>query len=281
MFDCCMINNELDLLEIRINTVNTVVEKFVVVESDITHSSKPRPLIFFNEDGSPNNRGRERFAPFLDQMIFLLYRGKPEYGAWGNEGEQRNTILKALDVAKPTDGLLFVSDVDEIAKPEKLLEARHVFEQTGLPCSVLMHYCMYYMNCCSQTAYWGPYLYSPEALKKTIWPNDSPTRNRWHVWSSWKNDWPHVEDGGWHFSTMGSVENIQHKLNSYAHVEFAKEEVASKENIQQAIENGKPYFEKVFTFDDYKDLKFSKRDINFLPPYVLACMDKFGKYIKQ
>lgn len=45
-YDCCSFFNELDILEIRLNTLNEVVDKFVLVEATWTHTGKPKPLHF-------------------------------------------------------------------------------------------------------------------------------------------------------------------------------------------------------------------------------------------
>jgi 2-polyprenyl-3-methyl-5-hydroxy-6-metoxy-1,4-benzoquinol methylase len=42
---------------------------------------------------------------------------------------------------------------------------------------------------------------------------------------------------------------------------------------------GLPYYEKMFKFDTYKKLKFSKRDISFLPKYIINNLEKFKNYI--
>ena len=44
IFDCFSFFNELELLEIRLNILNDVVDKFVVVEGTLTHTGKPKPL---------------------------------------------------------------------------------------------------------------------------------------------------------------------------------------------------------------------------------------------
>lgn len=280
MFDCCMINNEVDILDIRLNSIYDVVEKFVIIESNTTHSGIKKDTIFFNTDGSPNQYNRQKYCgKHLNKIIFLLYNGMHEVNPWVNERLQRETILKSLDICKPKDDFLFISDVDEIPEKEKLLEARYISQSTGLPCSVVMDYCMYFLNYSANTPYWGPYIYSIENHKKTIWRDEDLTKMRWHVCSEYKYEWPHLLNCGWHFSTIGSINDIQYKLKSYAHVEFSTDIISSKENIQKSIDSGKPYFEPLCTFNDYKNLQFKKRDLDFLPKYVIDNVDKFKKYI--
>ena len=42
VIDCCLFNDEWDLLALRFATLADVVDTFIVVEGDRTHSGKPR-----------------------------------------------------------------------------------------------------------------------------------------------------------------------------------------------------------------------------------------------
>jgi beta-1,4-mannosyl-glycoprotein beta-1,4-N-acetylglucosaminyltransferase len=44
IYDCFMFCDELDLLEIRLHELADLVDKFVVVEGDLTLSGKPKPV---------------------------------------------------------------------------------------------------------------------------------------------------------------------------------------------------------------------------------------------
>ena len=44
IYDCFCFFNELDLLEIRLNELNPVVDKFVLVEATMTHNGDKKPL---------------------------------------------------------------------------------------------------------------------------------------------------------------------------------------------------------------------------------------------
>ena len=44
IYDCFSFFNELDLLEIRLNTLDKVVDKFILAESTLTHTGNPKPL---------------------------------------------------------------------------------------------------------------------------------------------------------------------------------------------------------------------------------------------
>ena len=61
IYDCFNFFNELDILELRLNTLYDHVDFFVIVESDVTHSGEPKK--FFYEEH------RERFSKFADKIL--------------------------------------------------------------------------------------------------------------------------------------------------------------------------------------------------------------------
>ena len=46
IFDCFIFNNEVELLELRLNILNDVVDKFVIVEGSSTFSGKKKKSSF-------------------------------------------------------------------------------------------------------------------------------------------------------------------------------------------------------------------------------------------
>jgi beta-1,4-mannosyl-glycoprotein beta-1,4-N-acetylglucosaminyltransferase len=272
MFDCCFIHDEMDLLEIRFNTLNDTVERFVVVESNKTHSGKTKELNFV--------LNKERFRQFLPKIIYIVHNGLPSdypnFNPWMNENGQRDAVLESLWYARPNDGLLLISDVDEIVRPEKAKEAADMSFKTHTPVSIQITNCMYYMNMVSDThpVYWGAYIYNP-------YHPESPTTLRWRCCDkNWKYSLPNIENGGWHFSTLGGIDRIKLKLQSYAHTrEFNVPEVNSDENLTKCMKEGIIFHDPVYKFDG-ESPHFSKReDLSFLPPYVLNNMERFKKYI--
>jgi beta-1,4-mannosyl-glycoprotein beta-1,4-N-acetylglucosaminyltransferase len=273
-----MFNDELDLLDIRMNLLYPFVEKFVIVESDRTHSGLPKDLVFL--------KNQNRFKKFSSKIMHLQYIGGEVANgtnAWGNENGQRNKILEALIIAKPSDSLLFISDADEIPKPEKLIEAKCICCRTGNPVVLNLFNCMYYFNLASDVPYKGAYLYNPEKAKdfQARFGNTLffPTDIRWHASAvGYESDFISIDAAGWHFSTVGGIDRIREKISSYAHLEFNTEEIKSEENLIRCREAGIPYFDKFFKFQE-NPLRFSRRDISFLPEYVQLNQDRFRQYI--
>jgi beta-1,4-mannosyl-glycoprotein beta-1,4-N-acetylglucosaminyltransferase len=61
IYDCFIFFNELDLLELRLNVLDSYVDYFVICEASVTHSGINKEYIFENN--------KHRFSKFL--MIFI------------------------------------------------------------------------------------------------------------------------------------------------------------------------------------------------------------------
>lgn len=283
MFDCCMVNSEMDLLDIRFNTLDSVVEKFVVVESARTHSGKPKRLWF--------DENKAQFEKFLPKIIHLIFEGvaidnpqEDTHLVWWNETEQRNTVLKALDIATPHDGLIFVSDADEIPKPEKLLDAKELhYASGGLPVRLGLEQCLYFLNYhyAEMPQICGSLLYNPSTAQEihARWgqADYSPTRLRWHsVAPGCENDFPTVWNAGWHFSTLGSVDEIKYKLESNAHRFCDTDEFKDTNRLNQCITEGTHLYDMA----RYEECRLVRVESPaFLPQYVRDNPDKFRKHL--
>ena len=73
IYDCFIFFNELDLLEIRLKTLEKVVDYFLLVEATKTHRGQDKPLYF--------NENKERFKKWEKKIICRLFKlsmKKPE-----------------------------------------------------------------------------------------------------------------------------------------------------------------------------------------------------------
>lgn len=279
MFDCTMLNDELDLLELRLHTLDPVIEKFVIVESPKTHSGKDKPLHYLD-----NCQRFKEFWPKIEHLIYPGYSVSTGFEAWGNENSQRNYFLEVTKNIFPSDGLFFYSDLDEIPKPEKLLEAKDKFvSNSNIPVAFNLSYCLYYMNYAFAVPSRGPILYDPNRAKdfhaKFGVNHYSPTSIRWHSNAKGcENDFQNVNDAGWHFSALGGIERLKKKISSCAHIEFDTEKINNENHLIKAIEQGRAYFDEFEVFNAV-DQTCSKQPLDFLPKYVLENLEKFKPYI--
>ena len=82
-----------------------------------------------------------------------------------------------------------------------------------------------------------------------------------------------INNGGWHFSSVLSPEDIRQKLESFSHGEFCKEEFMNLETIRTRLDNN------IDILDPKIVLSSIKIDsINF-PDYILKNRARLAKFI--
>ncbi|MGN0854453.1 MAG: hypothetical protein ACI4R9_02905 [Kiritimatiellia bacterium] len=221
IYDCFSFFNELDLLEIRLRTLDSVVDRFVLSESRFTHTGKPKPL-YYRENAA-------RFKAFADRIIHVVAadpeppRDGPEDEAfsWMRENAQRNATVDAILPRLRDDDLLLVSDLDEIPSPHAVRAARRL----GRPVRFRQRMYYYYANYRNCTS---PYWYGTVAL---TFRDFKDARTYRHLetglaFPSSRRAAPSaskvralktiriLHDGGWHFSYLGGLPMIRRKLAS-------------------------------------------------------------------
>lgn len=280
IYDCFTFFNELDLLEIRLNVLKDVVDKFVIVEAEETHTGKPKPL-YFKENAS-------RFAAFADRIIYINFGTFPKGNdAWTNENLQRNAIEKGLVDASPDD-IVLISDLDEIPDPKK------VGQYAGVPgikrfrmdsfafylnymdvrcrtmCAVVM---LRYADLC--TAFDGVKVSYNEFMPASVNQGNTITKiRRTHVPQS-KMPTTIVKRGGWHFTCLGGAEKLVEKIRAVApHHDFNPDDPSlTRERIEAMIARGEGPALKINAFAVPLDDRF--------PRYIYEHAEKYSHLIFQ
>lgn len=256
IYDCFTFFNELDLLEIRLNTLDKVVDKFVLVEATKTFTNKDKSLYF--------KENRERFKQFEDKIIYIVVDDFPPFdNAWTYEFHQRNNIVKGLTNCADTDTVL-ISDLDEIPNPETV---RKFANTPGVKVFKQKMYYYFVNNINIINPYWvnsATRMLSYADFKKT---DSSAQKIRFAKGVL-------LEKGGWHFSYLGGVQAILTKIESWAHQEFNTSEYADAQNILQRIEHGQDLFYEKNGYR-YAALPLSTE----FPEYILQNKDKFAHFL--
>jgi beta-1,4-mannosyl-glycoprotein beta-1,4-N-acetylglucosaminyltransferase len=247
--DAFLFNNELDLLELRLNVLDPVMDKFVLVECTVEHSGNPKPLYY--------NENRDRFAPWKDKITHVVVSDMPEGpDRWLRENFHRNAILRGLNGCKTND-LIFMSDLDEIPDPETVKLNRHGgYHQV---------YTMYYLNAVCTTENWvgttAAYYFQYQHAGCQSYRN-----NRYAI--------QRVEQGGWHFSYVMSKEKMHDKLRAFAHAEHDNPQIHGI--LDQRISELRDLFGA-----HQKPLQVVDVSTGYFPQYLKDNVDKFAHLIKQ
>jgi beta-1,4-mannosyl-glycoprotein beta-1,4-N-acetylglucosaminyltransferase len=199
MIDCFLFFNELDLLEIRLNSLAPYISKFVLVECPVTHRGNPKRL-FFDEN-------KERFKDF--DITHLVAPPIRHRNPWVIEHYQRGYLINGIPDGDGEE-IILLSDLDEIpdlGNYDNQMEG--VFKQD------MYYYCF---NVFTGVRNWR----GTVAMKrKNMYDLNNMRNNR-------------VKMGfigscsGWHFSTLGTAENIIYKIESFGHKELDTPEFKSR-----------------------------------------------------
>ena len=238
IYDCfCYFNEDL-LLELRLETLWSYVDYFVIVESVYTISGNPKPL----------NYKPALFEKYLSKIRYLVVTDYPEglSDAWRNERFQRNYIANGLLDAKPTDWVM-ISDVDEIPRPEAIALfnptqfKRGDFEQDA--------YAYYLNNRCQQNGenvlWYGSKITTYNHFQHFFKCAESVRSFKIKGVLGFiyrkllkKQSIQIIQHGGWHFTWIASIEKIILKIESYAHQEYNRPEYKDPIVIQAKIAAG-------------------------------------------
>lgn len=102
--DSVPVNDELDLLELRLEHLWPYVDRFVIAESAQTFTGEPKPLHV--------TQNRDRFAQYADRMEIVIYSPGRDDSAWDRERLARATLLQRLQQLEE-DSVVLLGDVDE------------------------------------------------------------------------------------------------------------------------------------------------------------------------
>ena len=108
------------ILDIRLNTLNEIVDKFVICEATRDHGGNKKKLNF----------NINKFKKFEEKINYIVVEDLPEYAIsekkdWHEnhirDQFQRNALSRGLQEFEPTDWII-ISDIDEIPNPKKIKE---------------------------------------------------------------------------------------------------------------------------------------------------------------
>ena len=281
VFDSIIFFNEIELLEMRLNILNDVVDHFVLTESPFTVSGNEKPLYY--------QENKDRFAKFNDKIthhiteeipndfshmlekskFHVAYKEPDPYGTpmidipirFQRALYNRNNSAFAIEKAgAKDDDLIITSDADEIINPY-VLEDLDWFDSNN-------HYVAtgpgYYfkLNFLYQDDWMGPRLCTWKHLKNTTVDQHRQDHQRAY----------RIEDAAWHFSFLGDAENFKLKLASYEHTENNTEAVIG--NAAQKVEEG---LDPLGRGQQYKAVPID----DTYPEYIQNNQEKYSNLIKQ
>lgn len=298
IYDGFLFFNELDLLEIRLNVLDEVVDQFILVESSVTHQGTPKPFIF--------EENKKKFTKFLPKITHIKVTNTPDDFVnlptvnpltyeeqifaniyedikktklfnratephFGRDFFQKECIKLGMSQANEND-ILLSADLDEIPNPEYLRRLNEYFEPDQFYTFNQTHYC-YYLNMLH-------YSHIDNSRNGNTEVNTNWKGTRMSTWKKVKNysinelraqNNNDLIDSGWHFSWMGGIDRVKNKLQSYSH----------KENNQKHFIDNVDKMLKEDIIYDFRGDKSIKVEIGYNhPEWLMENLDKFKHLIK-
>ncbi|NGX26173.1 MAG: hypothetical protein K940chlam6_00086 [Chlamydiae bacterium] len=232
VYDCFPFFNEIELLQIRLDELDDVVDYFVLVESIETQRGGPKKLYF--------EENKDLFAPYLHKIIHVVIDEKhPEFEMWEREHYQRNAIMRGLKKCKDRD-IIMISDLDEIPRKYLLRHIRAEMERRsaiGVTFEMILY--RYHLNRPDPIV---PLCDGTVATTFAQLKEKNPQYIRDKRGKFWK-----FKNAGWHFTWMGGKERVRQKMHSV--VDGTDKEVTD-ESIDNMI-NSVPIIPIDETFPSY------------------------------
>tara|TARA_B100000767_G_scaffold230096_1_gene221021 strand:- start:144 stop:875 length:732 start_codon:yes stop_codon:yes gene_type:complete len=237
LVDCFIFYNEIEILKKRLRYLDGVVDKFVLVESTVTHRGEEKKL-FFDEN-------KKEFEEWSDKIIHIIIRDNPtDEDPWIRENFQRNCITRGLDEFKDDD-IVMVSDVDEIPNRTALRLPPNV-----KMCSYNMIAFQYNFNYIQELEPW----YGTVIATKEVLMQISPQKMREMRWSI-----PRYKNAGWHLSSFGDENFIANKVYNFAHCHDDCLKGMDVDTFKKLIDEG------IHADGKYKLIKTSEAIMNSIP----------------
>ena len=293
IYDCFMYYDEDLLLDIRLNSLEKFVKKFVITEATYAHNGENKKLNF----------DINKFKRFKDKIIYIVVDKQPKnilelkksdtrektgekliLNGMARDYFQRENLAKGLVDARDED-LILISDLDEIPNLESLN-----FKNIKNNIIIFEQKIFYYkLNLLYDNFLWQ----GTRAIKNKNFLSPQWLRNikskkypRWRIdtiFSKKKySDLMFVKNGGWHFTCLKTPDQLEKKLLNYAHHYEFQESGLKIADIKKFISEKRVIYDyKV----DQKEFKWSGRstlkklETKFLPSYVSKNLHKYSDWL--
>jgi beta-1,4-mannosyl-glycoprotein beta-1,4-N-acetylglucosaminyltransferase len=262
IIDCFPFFNELDVLDIRLNILSDVVDKFVLIEASKTQSKLDKPFYF--------EENKHKYSKFLDKIIHIKIEDCPNESGWAMENFQRNCINLGIEKLNLNENdIIAISDVDEIWNPNKIDEIKNSLENHKFV-SIGMEYFVFFLNLITVDKNWIGTVFT----KSSDYHSHTPQHIR-----NIKDDVFSLNGTGWHLGYQGGKETVYKKYLSCIEP-MNKSLLPSKENFfsefeKRIVDGGS------FIFSDNlsdQSIKLKKIDIsthlNF-PEYIAQSINSY------
>ena len=290
IIDSFMFFDEKMMLDIRLNILDKYVTHFVICEAKFNHKGKSKKLNF-NIGDYPKFKKKisyivletepENLRKILDKDSENTRNSKILDNALIRENYQRNFISDFLEKFSDED-LILINDLDEIPnlKNFKYKNKITIFKQK-------MFY--YKLNLMQPNFNWtGSKICKKKHLKSPQWLRNVKSKKYswWRLDSLFSDkkyrDIGFINDGGWHFTNIKTVEEIDFKMKNFLHhLEYEKSGLQVND-IKKMIKEKRIIYNHNIDQKKYKwsdSTKLEKIKDGDLPAYIINNRNKYSDWL--
>ena len=292
--DCTIFFDEKMMYEVRLNSLNDYVDKFIVAESLFTHSGKKKKQNFNIND----------YPKFKDKIHYILLDSEPSdlyninkstidktgllrMNSLKRIEQQYNSLSKGIENLSDED-LIILSDCDEVPKLDNLKK-----EEVKNNILLFQQKIFYYKFNLQHTKmnWFGSKACKKKSLKNFNWLRNIKNK-KYPIWrfdtffsNTRYTNVKIIEDGGWHFSKVKNEKDIFYTLSNYGeHNEFELSGL-TESDIKNLILNEQLYFnhsgDKKSENKYNSKIKLEKVTIKNMPKYLIENQTKYKKWLVQ
>ena len=255
------------VLDIRLNTLNDKVDKFIIVEATKNHAGERKNLNFKIQN----------FSKFKNKIKYIIVDDMPlnvksQKKGWHvnhvRDQFQRNAIERGYKEFNDDD-LIMISDIDEIPNPKKIEE----FDVKNRFACFLQKNFQSKINLLnvSDEEWPGTKICQKKYLRSPQWLRDIKIKKK-SFWKIFSKKIQIINNGGWHFSFLKDPESIRNKIISYSHQEYNTKEFTNTDLIKKKISLGEDLFQR--------KIKYKKIEIDdSFPEYIFKNKDRFKDWV--
>ena len=281
------------LLDLRLNTLNNHVSKFVITEATYTHNGDKKKLKF-----DINN-----FKKFKDKIEYIIVDNQPPnispidsgdnlekkgqkliHNGYARDNYQRNRLADGLKDAVDDD-IIIISDLDEI--PNLININFNKIKNRIIQFKQKMFY--YKLNLYYQEFDWfgtkacrKKNLISPQWLRN-IKSKKYPKYRIDLIFNKKKySDIFYILDGGWHFTCIRTPEELKYKILNFAHHYEFEESGLDLKDLKKLIEEKRVMYDHTVDQKEYKwagENRLVTAPESILPEFVNLNKNKYKDWL--
>jgi beta-1,4-mannosyl-glycoprotein beta-1,4-N-acetylglucosaminyltransferase len=279
IYDVFPFFNELDILEIRLNSLEEIVDYFFITEATTTFSGNPKPLIL--------SENLEKFEKFKHKMIIQTVNDIPNLSPFERDWYQRNEAKSLLSGMLADSDFILYGDVDEIPKPDSVIRASQELNDDIKIAHFAQHLNYYYLNLMETSGSLLSYMGEYDHIVHKKWLGT--TISKWEYAKNFtmtelrnpdhKVVGKRIDDGGWHFSYVGGESDTDIESRTKTKIVSAAHQELNTKKILRKIGKNTAAHRDIFK---RKGTNFEViEETHYLPNYVQNNLGKFDYIIAK